>query len=261
MKLKLFICTFAIFLTASQFCSAAIRGVKSVPEVQEEQIQETDIAEHNRYEQKYGIKQNNDTPRKHVSDGRKETTPRKHVSDGRKETAPRKHVSDGRRENNKQNVSSGEENIKCVTDENNLLFCTDEKNKPYTGKRDLKNANGTNISAENLREGYLDGLCTYFDDKGQRKERTYYKKGIKNGMYKVYYSNNNIKILASYREGLLNGVSDVYETNGSLRGRMKYKNGYLESGYCKNGDKKEDFSKKTIKSYPFNTLETCGSTQ
>ena len=239
MKLKLFICTFAIFLMASGFCAAGILGVQSIPELQNQEEEVIVDTKPFKYEQHPEAKQNTFASEKSVYD------------DVKKESVQENDATKG-------NALPDGENIKCRKDENGLLFCLNEKNKPYTGKRIMKNANGIYVSTENMRNGYLDGLCTYFDDRGTRKERTYYKRGIKNGAYKLYYSENNIKILANYREGLLNGVVDVYEIDNSLKGRMKYKNGYLEKGYCKNYDKKEEFSKEMIKSYPFNTLETCG---
>ena len=150
------------------------------------------------------------------------------------------------------------DNLKCGSDGNGMLYCLDDKNKPFTGKKNVQLNENRFKSVENFRNGYLDGLCTYFDDRGQRAERAYYKEGIKHGMYKLYYSDNHIKVLANYKDGLLDGMADVYLEDSTLWGRMKYKKGYLEKGYCKKNGKKENFSNEYIKSYPYNTINSCG---
>ena len=139
-----------------------------------------------------------------------------------------------------------------------MLFCIDERGKPYTGKRTIKQSENKYLSIENFKNGYKDGLCTYFDKKGQRRERSYYKQGIKHGMHKIYYSDNKIKVRANYKDGELDGVSDIYELDGSLLGSVKYKRGHLEKGFCRKNGKKEEFKRETINSYPYNSLVSCG---
>ena len=143
-------------------------------------------------------------------------------------------------------------------EDNDIKFCVDADNKPVDGKIAQYDDLGTTISIENFKNGYLNGLCSYFYPDGNPKERLYYKDGKKNGMYKYYYPERNIKISANYKNGLLDGQLDVYLPNNSLHGRMKYRRGYLEKGYCKENGKKVDFSKDFLKSYPLNVINTCG---
>lgn len=153
------------------------------------------------------------------------------------------------------------ENLNCYTKGDGLMFCVDEKGKPYTGRRTVMQSETKYLSIENYRNGYKDGLCTYFDEIGQRRERSYYKQGIKNGTHKIYYSDNNIKILANYKDGEIDGMSDVYSPEGELLGRIKYKKGYMVKGFCKNNGKKEEFKRETLDSHPYNTLESCGTSR
>lgn len=150
------------------------------------------------------------------------------------------------------------ENVKCYKNAEAMLFCIDERGKPYTGKRTVKQSENKYFSIENFKSGYKDGLCTYFDEKGQRRERSYYKLGVKNGMHKIYYSDNKIKIRANYKDGELDGVSDIYDLDGSLRGSVKYKRGRLEKGFCRENGKKEEFKRETINSHPYNSIVSCG---
>lgn len=158
-----------------------------------------------------------------------------------------------------ENLINSPENVKCEKYENDMVFCIDGENKPYTGRRTVQKEDNTYVSIENFKDGYKDGLCTYFNDKGQRKERSYYKQGMRNGTHKIYYSDNNIKVLTNYKDGLLDGMADVYLPDGTLGGRMKYKNGYLEKGYCKkNNNKKENFDYNMLQAFPYNTINDCG---
>lgn len=146
----------------------------------------------------------------------------------------------------------------CKTDENNLVFCLDENNKPLTGKRTLRTSSGLYSSIENFKNGRLNGLSTYFNSSGDKQERVYFKDGLRNGMYKYYYANRTIKILTNYKDGLLDGKLDVYYPDGSLVGRMTYKGGKLLRGFCQKDNKKQVFTIEMIQSYPENKINDCG---
>lgn len=146
---------------------------------------------------------------------------------------------------------------RCSTQDDGLVFCLDEKSAPLTGKRVLRSSDGIYISIENYRNGYLNGLSSYFDSNGQKKERLYYKNGIKNGMYKTYYPNRSIKVLANYKDGLLDGKLDIYYPDGKLAGRMTYKDGRLLRGFCYGIKKKEKISNETLKDFPENKINEC----
>ncbi len=149
-------------------------------------------------------------------------------------------------------------NLKCISGNDDMLYCVDEKDKPFTGRKTVQFNENRFKSIENFKNGYRDGLCTYFDKFGQRHERAYYKQGIKNGMYKLYHSDNHIKVIATYKDGLLDSTSDIYLSDGTLWGRMRYKRGYLEKGFCQKNGKKENLSYEALKAQPFNTINSCG---
>ena len=249
MKIKLFISTLSIICATTHISPAAITGpdYKNSSVTQEQEYQDDwdytgyqdyrdyrDYDEYEDYDEKPQIdRTNNEQP---DAKENKSDTPQEPVA----------------------NSLVSRENLNCNTDSNGLLYCLDEKGKPYTGKRTVRQPENKDLSIENFKNGYKDGLCTYFDDKGQRRERSYYKQGIKHGMHKIYYSNNKIKVRANYTNGEIDGISDVYTLDGKLMGRMKYKKGYLVKGYCKYGNKKEEFSRGMLDSYPYNTIESCG---
>lgn len=145
----------------------------------------------------------------------------------------------------------------CTEKSEDIRFCLGENDKPLDGKVAEEDGSGGYASIENYKNGYRDGLCTYFKE-GDLSERTYYKSGVKNGMSKLYYSRNIVKISATYKDGKLDGIADVYLPDGSLAGRMKYKKGVLVSGYCKTDGQKKNFSYGMLKNYPENTLNGCG---
>ena len=157
--------------------------------------------------------------------------------------------------------SSSEKSIsyRCTQDVSDRSFCTDMNGKPLSGKIAEKLGSSQYLKIENYKKGYRDGLCTYYDEHGVLKERTYYKSGIKNGMSKLYYETNNIKVLANYKDGLLDGIIDIYTSKGKLFGRLRYKKGVLEKGMCYPNGKKENIKNDVIKNNPFNTIYSCGS--
>lgn len=140
-----------------------------------------------------------------------------------------------------------------------ITYCTDEENKAFTGRYEKRNTAGQLLSVENYRDGYMDGLATYWTEKGKLRERLYFKRGIKNGMDKVYHQNRTIKYLLNYDEGDLDGQADIYDTEGRLRGRLYYKKGLLQRGFCVgDNNKKITLKSDKIRSYAPNQLETCG---
>ena len=149
-------------------------------------------------------------------------------------------------------------NFSCVTDSDDVKFCTDADKKPLEGKIAKKNSDGGYESIENYKKGYLTGLCSYFYPNGNPKMCLYYKDGQKNGMFKLYHPGRGIEISANYKNNKLDGMLDVYLADGTLYGRMRYKNGKLEKGYCNKNGKKESFNSAMLRSYPDNQINSCG---
>ena len=149
------------------------------------------------------------------------------------------------------------EEYKCE-EKSEKMYCSDENGIPLSGKYTTFYSNKKTKSIENYKNGYRDGLSTFFTPKGAQAERTYYKQGVKNGMSKIYYPNRTIKFSANYADGLLDGRFEIYSLKGNLLGRFKYKNGSLVKGYCVNDKNKKNLTANEISAHPFNTIITCG---
>lgn len=157
-------------------------------------------------------------------------------------------------------AATAEPQYTCV-EQDGVEFCTDTAGKPVTGKITKYYDNGNYKSIINYKEGYPDGLATYFTGDGKLKERVYHKKGIKNGMDKIYYPNRTIKIDAHYKNGVLDNRQTFYTEEGKLRGQADYHNGKLTGGFCvkttARGQKREDFSAEKIRNAEDNKLVEC----
>ena len=101
----------------------------------------------------------------------------------------------------------------CQT-QNGLPYCVDKDNRPLTGKIEHQNSEGVVVKIENYQKGYPSGLTTIFDDKGALLRRTYYKKGIKNGVDREYHNNRSIKTSATYKNGLFEKGYCIQRTDG-----------------------------------------------
>lgn len=148
----------------------------------------------------------------------------------------------------------------CTT-KNDKEYCLTADKKPVTGKITKYRDDGNYLSIINYKNGYQDGLATYFADEGKLKERVYFKQGVKNGMDKIYYENRTIHQTLNYRRGLLNGIQMYYTSKGKQLGRFEYKDGVLQSGFCMQFEgekfKKYDLSHEEIKATPHNQLVKC----
>lgn len=148
----------------------------------------------------------------------------------------------------------------CKT-ENQKEYCLDADKKPMTGKIKKYQEDGSYQSIVNYKNGYPDGLATYFAKEGKLKERVYYKQGIKNGMDKIYYENRTIHQLLNYRDGVLDGQQEFYTPEGKILGRADYNRGILKTGFCLKNEggrlKKHNFDAQTIKNNAYNNLITC----
>ena len=147
----------------------------------------------------------------------------------------------------------------CEEDGQGIVYCLYENGKPVTGKIYTHNEDGGLASIENFKDGYRDGLSTFFDSEGKYSERLYYKRGLKNGMYKKYYDNRTKQIQANYADGLLDGQVDLYFADGKLSGRMNYRKGKLKRGFCADKEgKKTVFGSEELSKYQDNNINMCG---
>lgn len=244
---------FILFLSACLFfCNSAYTAtvlpdnLKEMP-VEDSDYDETQSFHQMKYEMKYG--------KKNLSESDKDQDTEENKNETENEE------TDAENEGFSLKSSSSEKPIsyRCAQDEVGRTFCAYTDGKPLNGKIAEKNDAGQYSKIENYKKGFLDGLCTYYNERGVLKERTYYKSGLKNGMSKLYYSYNNVQIAANYKNGLLDGMLDIYTTQGKLLGRLRYKKGVLEKGTCYTNGKKENIKNDTIKNHEFNTIYSCGT--
>ena len=143
------------------------------------------------------------------------------------------------------------------------------KRSGYHIKYQLINQNGVLTSVPLFKELYLDsqkqGLCWYYNSKGETERIVRYKdgkkqgltrefvngivqiiykyhndfmidrefvnqndsKGLKQGVWRDYYDNDNIKTEENYKNGLLNGFYREYNQSGKMLVSKFYENGKL----------------------------------
>jgi len=137
--------------------------------------------------------------------------------------------------------------------------CTDEGYCETLYKRPLSGRIYSYGDDESVSSGYQDGWrsgLTRIYRKGKLFSKTYYKKGVKNGVERIYYPNRTIKIYAVYKDGMLDGKVEQYFPDGKLLGRMTYKDGKFVKGYCITGNGKNK-DKRKIKNSEFNEVFLC----
>ena len=246
MMVKLFICSLATILIYLQNANATIVGPQKnlAADIYEEEEGEVKTIIPAKFKQKYGMKKSLPAP--------------KASSNSYNESENSANTADNDTSLNNTDASSNNKKENCQEDENKILFCVDGEGKPLNGKQVSFGPGGHYASVEYFRNGYYNGLCTYYNDEGKKKESIFYRMGVKSGEYKAYYKTEGIAIWANYKSGLLNGNVDITNPSGRLLGRMNYKNGVLDKGFCTRNGKRETFSDEMIKSYPFNTLNNCG---
>jgi antitoxin component YwqK of YwqJK toxin-antitoxin module len=87
------------------------------------------------------------------------------------------------------------------------------------------------------RDSLKTGLWVKKDSDNEFKYETYYKKGLKNGLEKVYYRNCQLMALLTYEKGRLVGTGSFFDEVGHLSFTVKYqgvvqtKQGKMIKGY------------------------------
>lgn len=73
---------------------------------------------------------------------------------------------------------------------------------------------------------HVSAYCTTYYDKNQTQlhEEYYHNDYIKEGLYKSYYENGNIKDESTYVNGEINGLSTLYKESGGIDFQHYYKN-------------------------------------
>ena len=84
--------------------------------------------------------------------------------------------------------------------------------------------NGTYGSNMGGYAGYLlHGEYTAFAGKNKLIEKGYYKQGLKQGKWKIWYLNGNLKETIKYRNGMKNGYNIIYNNKGLAVDSVYYK--------------------------------------
>lgn len=115
---------------------------------------------------------------------------------------------------------------------------------------------GVLLSSEYYVNGLLDSIAINYFPKGGVAEEIPYRQGVKEGVWKQYFSDGTLKLKATYENDLLQGLMIVYYPNGLPEVSGMYKNG-LKNGMWMHFDeqgkvyKKETFERGHIRSTEF----------
>ena len=77
----------------------------------------------------------------------------------------------------------------------------------------------------NFKEGHLDGLQKYYDEKGRLTEEKYFTAGKLNGKRTTYYENGAVALTEIYKDDLLDGISTSYYPTGGKNCEINFTNG------------------------------------
>jgi len=81
------------------------------------------------------------------------------------------------------------------------------------------------------KNGKREGAFKRFDENGQLKSDMVYKNGKTEGTVKKYYKNGKLKCEAAYTNGKKEGLVKWYYGNGQLNSEMVYQNGKKDGPY------------------------------
>lgn len=84
---------------------------------------------------------------------------------------------------------------------------------------------GRKYSDTRYKNGYVDGLMTFWYENGVKKEEITYSKGIEQGVHTWWYENGFVKSKGSYLNGMPQGFWVYYYKNGQKSGEGIIKDG------------------------------------
>jgi len=85
---------------------------------------------------------------------------------------------------------------------------------------------GKKVAQENYSMDELDGRkISFYPETGEPAEITYYKDGIKDGLYQKYYVDGKLMVAATYDKNQLDGEYTVYYENGQVEIHGYYSKG------------------------------------
>lgn len=118
------------------------------------------------------------------------------------------------------------------------VYVLDKKKKLESDKTYYwLNRNMINENQGTYLKNPLHGRYCVLDRNNKLIEQGLFKFGLKNGLWRRWYSNGNLKESFLYRDGVLHGESKVYLIDGTLDKSLMYKNGLevviADSATCK----------------------------
>lgn len=103
-------------------------------------------------------------------------------------------------------------------------------NKRQDGEYEWFYSDGNTHFVETSRDGYVCGLRTEYDDKGNLKSGSNYIKGLIDGEAKKYYENGNIMEMTNFKSGKEDGLRIKYYLSGAVYEKCEFKDG-LKNGF------------------------------
>ena len=118
--------------------------------------------------------------------------------------------------------------------ERNDLWYKQFSDVPFTGEV-------SGLANGKIKNGKKNGPWKWYWQNGQLRFLSSYKNGIDHGIFEDYSESGELKSRMSFKDGLLDGISEHYFSNGKLKQKVNYKDhnrdGILET-YHENGQLK-----------------------
>ena len=103
-------------------------------------------------------------------------------------------------------------NYQMLIQQDGIYYLKDSDNI-FTGP--VFNINGK--SEGYIKDGKRQGTFKYYHKNGQLRIEEKYRNGKEEGSYKIYYSNGNLLKEGTYKDGKSNGPYKSYHLNGELK--------------------------------------------
>ena len=134
------------------------------------------------------------------------------------------------------------------------------RGKVYSGMIYNTNNMGDTISIGEYKNGLKNGLWKKFYSNGRLKEKRSFKNGLKVGLYEGFYNNGAKNFVFNFKNGEYNGTNRLWAKNGQIIEEFNYVDG-LEKGSQKvwylNGRIKSNYIIKNNRRYGLLGTKNC----
>lgn len=72
---------------------------------------------------------------------------------------------------------------------------------------------------------------THYYDNGQLKEKYFYSDNMRQGMFRTWHANGNIRFTGSYAKDIRTGKWQVHDSQGQVIGEAEFDDGKVVDGY------------------------------